>query len=149
MKKANTIYTLGTSTRSLEEFFSILKEYGIKAIADVRRFPKSSRYPHFNRENLEEAAGAQELDYHWLGDVLGGFRKGGYEAYKEEPAYEEGLNRLGDLARDSLTVFICAERLTWKCHRMHISRSLMERGWDVIHIIEADRTWQLKEERLE
>ncbi|MBU2498497.1 MAG: DUF488 domain-containing protein [Proteobacteria bacterium] len=139
------IFTLGTSTRSVEEFFSILRAYGIDDIVDVRRFPKSGRYPQFNRENLENAAQERGFSYHWLGESLGGYRKGGYEAYKQTQAFEEGIERLEGLAGASSIVVVCAERLPWKCHRMNISRSLMERGWEVIHIIEADRTWQPKE----
>lgn len=139
------IYTLGTSTRCLEDFFAILRSYGIHAIVDVRRFPKSGTYPQFNRENLEKAALEQGFSYHWFGESLGGYRKGGYEAYKQTTAFQAGIERLDRLARDASAVAVCAERLPWKCHRMHISRSLMEKGWEVIHIIEADRTWQPKE----
>ena len=150
MQTNTLIYTLGTSTRSPDEFFSILESYAIQTIVDVRRFPKSKRFPHFNRENLETSAREQGIAYHWLGEELGGYRKGGYEIYKQEAAFQDGLKRLEEVARKSLTVFICAERLPWKCHRMHISRSLKEKAWNVIHIIEQDRTWQPKEEgRLE
>jgi uncharacterized protein (DUF488 family) len=147
METDPVIYTLGTSTRSLSEFFSILESYGVQTIGDVRRFPNSKRFPHFNRENLETTAKHQGIAYHWLGEELGGYRKGGYESYKQESAFQEGLKRLEEVAEKSLTVFICAERLPWKCHRMHIARSLKEKGWHVIHIIEQDRTWQPKEER--
>jgi uncharacterized protein (DUF488 family) len=147
MEEKGPVYTLGTSTRSLNEFFSILESYGVQAIADVRRFPKSKRFPHFNRENLETSAEEQGIAYHWLGEELGGYRKGGYERYKQETAFQKGLERLEEVAGKSLSVFICAERLPWKCHRMHIGRSLKEQGWHVIHIIEQDRTWQPKEEK--
>jgi uncharacterized protein (DUF488 family) len=147
MKTERTIYTLGTSTRSLEDFFSILKAFGIKGIADVRRFPRSRRFSHFNRERIEEESREQNLYYHWLGELLGGFRKGGYENYKKEPSYLEGLHKVEALAEQSPCVLVCAERLPWKCHRLHISRSLVERGWDMIHIIDQDRTWQPKREQ--
>jgi uncharacterized protein (DUF488 family) len=147
MEADTVIYTLGTSTRSLDEFFSIIDSYAIQAIADVRRFPKSKMFPHFNRENLENSAKEQGIAYHWLGETLGGYRKGGYESYKQEAAFKDGLKTLEEVAKKSLTVFICAERLPWKCHRMHIARSLKDKGWEVIHIIEQDRTWQPKEEK--
>lgn len=137
-----TIYTLGTSTRSAEDFFSILKAFGIKGIADVRRFPRSRKFPHFTREKIAEQSREQDLSYHWLGDLLGGFRKGGYENYKKEASYLEGLQKLEALAEESRFVLVCAERLPWKCHRLQISRSLVKRGWNVIHIIDRDRTWQ-------
>lgn len=147
MKTERTIYTLGTSTRSLEDFFAILKAFGIKGIADVRRFPRSRKFPHFNRERIEEESEEQNLSYHWLGDLLGGFRKGGYESYKKEPSYLEGLQKVEALAEQYPFVLVCAERFPWKCHRLQISRSLVERGWDVIHIIDRDRTWRPKREQ--
>jgi uncharacterized protein (DUF488 family) len=115
METDTVIYTLGTSTRSLDELLSIFESYGVQAIADVRRFPGSKRFPHFNRENLETSARAQGIAYHWLGEELGGYRKGGYETYKQEAAFQEGLKRLEEVAGKSLTVFMCAERLPWKC----------------------------------
>ena len=129
-----TIYTLGTSTRSIEDFFSALETYKINCIADVRRFPKSRKYLHFNREHLEAKAKDRNLFYQWLGDLLGGYRSGGYEAYMREASFQRGLQKVEDL--------ICAERLPWKCHRFKISHYLTERGWNVVHIIERDRIWQ-------
>jgi uncharacterized protein (DUF488 family) len=142
-----TIYTLGTSTRALDEFFSVLEVYGIKGIGDVRRFPKSTRYAHFNRESLESEAEKRGLSYIWLGDLLGGFRTGGYQKYQKEEAYLGGIEKLEQMGTQNSTLFICAERLPWKCHRRFIAQSLMERGWEVIHIIEKDRIWQPKEQR--
>jgi uncharacterized protein (DUF488 family) len=147
MKSDRTIYTLGTSTRSPEDFFSILKAFGIKGIADVRRFPRSRKFPQFNKEKIEEDSKEQNLSYYWLGDHLGGFRKGGYEKYKKENSYLEGLQKVEALAEQYPFVLICAERFPWKCHRLQISQSLLERGWDVIHIIDRDRTWRPKRER--
>ena len=147
MKTGRIIYTLGTSTRSLEDFFAVLKAFGIKGIADVRRFPRSRKFPHFNRENIEEESSERNLSYHWLGDVLGGFRKGGYETYKKAPSYLEGLHKVEALAGQYPFVLVCAERFPWKCHRLQISWSLVARGWDVIHIIDRDRTWRPKREQ--
>jgi uncharacterized protein (DUF488 family) len=147
MKTERTIYTLGTSTRSPEDFFSTLKGFCIKGIADVRRFPRSRKFPHFNREKIEEESREQNLSYHSLGDLLGGFRKGGYENYKKEPSYLEGLQKVEALAEQYPFVLVCAERFPWKCHRLQISRSLVERGWDVIHIIDRDRIWRPKREQ--
>ena len=142
MKNLKTIYTLGTSTRSMEDFFSALKTYGVNGISDVRSFPKSRKYPHFNRDHLEAEAKRRNLLYQWLGDLLGGYRRGGYEAYMREVSYQRGIQKLEHLAKEIPTVVICAERLPWKCHRFKISHSLTERGWNVVHIIERDRIWQ-------
>jgi len=143
--KPRTIYTLGTSTRSLHDFLEIMETYGIEGIADVRRFPASRRYLHFNLQNLETVTRERGLAYYWLGDLLGGYRRGGYASYQEEPSYLRGLEELEAIATRVLSVIVCAERFPWKCHRLQISRSLRERGWEVIHIIEKDRTWQPRE----
>ena len=83
-----------------------------------------------------------KLFYHWLGDRLGGFRTGGYQKYTVEAAYMEGLKRVESLAEISPSVLVCAERLPWKCHRLHIAQSISERGWSVVHVLEKDRDWQ-------
>ncbi|MDI6631705.1 MAG: DUF488 domain-containing protein, partial [Thermoanaerobacteraceae bacterium] len=70
------IYTVGTSTRSPEEFLALLRRYGIRAVVDVRRFPSSRRYPHFNRAALAAWLGEAGVTYHYLGDKLGGYRPG-------------------------------------------------------------------------
>ena len=141
MTDIKTIYTLGTSTRSIEDFFSLLETYKINCIADVRRFPKSRKYPHFNRDYLEAESKSRNRFYQWLGDLLGGYRSGGYENYMREVSFQRGLQKIEDLAKEISTVLICAERLPWKCHRFKISHSLTERGWNMVHIIERNRIW--------
>ena len=142
MTDMKTIHTLGTSTRSMDDFFSVLETYEINCIADVRRFPRSRRYPHFNRHHLEAEAKDRNLFYQWVGDVLGGYRNGGYEAYMQEISFQRGLQKFEQLAKRLSTVLICAKRLPWKCHRFKISHRLTERGWNVVHIIERERIWQ-------
>ncbi len=137
-----TIFTIGTSTRSPEELFSILISFGVSLIIDIRRFPKSSRYPHFNRKNLEASAPQYGLRYEWLGDLLGGYRKGGYDAYRRTVEYQKGLEKLENLGEKNVSTMMCAELLPWKCHRFLVSRDLASRGWRVIHILEKGRTWE-------
>jgi uncharacterized protein (DUF488 family) len=72
---------------------------------------------------------------------LGGFRKGGYERYTMTEEFNKGLKELEVYALDKDTVFMCAERFPWKCHRRYISRELESKGWKVIHIIDKDKTW--------
>lgn len=71
------VYTIGHSNRSMDEFVSILKEYDIRVVVDVRRFPTSRKYPWFSRDALEKRFKKEGLMYIWLGDLLGGYRKGG------------------------------------------------------------------------
>lgn len=139
-----TIYTLGTSTRTLQEFIEILDFYHISQVVDVRRYP-TSRLDHFKRESLEEALRVRGLEYFYLGHDLGGYRKGGYETYMDSNEFKKGIEALISLARKDLTVFICAERLAWKCHRRFIGAALERNGWYVVHLIERDRIWTPKQ----
>lgn len=127
------IYTLGTSTRSLEEFMGLLRQEGIMQVVDVRRFPRS-RFPHFSRENLEGSLKRAGFRYFWLGDLLGGYRKGGYEAYMATEAFQKGLSKLKAIAEKGATAFFCCERVPWRCHRRFIAKRLREEGWEVVDL---------------
>ncbi len=137
------IYTVGTSTRSKEEFIDIIDFYGIKKVIDVRRFPKS-RYIHFNRENLKQILQSEGILYVYLGHELGGFRKDGYEKFMENKRFTEGIYKLEKEALEVLSTVVCAERFAWRCHRRFIGWALSKRGWEVIHIVEKERLWRDK-----
>ena len=135
------IYTLGTGRRSEEDFIEILFGYDIKTLVDVRSFPKS-KMPIFTRENLETLLKREGINYVFLGRELGGFRKGGYEAYTElRKILEKGVDELESIAAKGTSVIICAERFPWKCHRRWISREFHRRGWQVEHIIDKGKVW--------
>ena len=121
----------------------ILKHYAIAVAADVRSVPQS-RFPHFNGTELARLLRENEIEYCYLGKELGGYRRGGYRAYVDTPPYQIGLTRLEGLAQAKTTVFFCAERLPWHCHRRFIGASLRERGWEVSHIPEAGKVWHPK-----
>lgn len=135
------IYMVGHSTRASYEMESLLKAYGIKTVVDVRRFPKSTRFPHFNREAMEEWLSSAGIKYIWLGDKLGGYRKGGYKAYTDTPEFEYGIEELERIAEVEPVAVMCAERFPWKCHRRFIAAALQRRGWEIIHIIDEAQTW--------
>jgi uncharacterized protein (DUF488 family) len=137
MKK---IYTLGTDRRTEEDFIEILLAYNIQSLIDVRHFPKS-KIPIFRRENLEQLLYREKLEYHFLGEELGGFRKGGYIAYILTDDFIKGIDLLESLALQKTSVIICAERFPWKCHRKWIARELRRRGWEVEHIIDKGKVW--------
>ena len=132
------IHTLGTSNRSPEEFIGLLRAYGIEMVADVRSRP-ASRFPQFRREVLAQSLGEAGVGYAYLGKELGGYRQGGYEAYTQTYAYLQGMERLERLASRCRCAILCAERLPERCHRRFIAKSLEERGWKVVHIIEENR----------
>ena len=143
-----TIYTIGTSTRTWDEFLQLLRAYGIRALVDVRAFPVSRRYPHFAREHMAAALPGAGMSYCWLGKCLGGYRTGGYEAYTQSGAYQSGIGELEAIARTAPTAFLCAERLPWKCHRRFISATLESRGWRVVHILKINRVWSPSESEM-
>lgn len=136
-----TIYTVGHSTRSIEELVNLLKRYGIQQVIDVRRFPSSKKYPHFNKENLSQKLKEEGIHYVWLGEILGGYRNGGYEKYMQTSQYQMGIKTLIQLAENKTSALLCSEKLWFKCHRRHIAETLTKMGWHVIHIIELNRTY--------
>jgi len=144
-----TIWTIGHSTRSLEEFLELLSANRIEAVADVRRYPGSRRWPHFTREPLGTALEKRAILYLWLPE-LGGRRAPrrdspntawrsaafrGYADYMETEAFAEGLTRLVNLASGLRTAVLCAESLWWRCHRGLIADVLRWLNFEVIHIL--------------
>jgi uncharacterized protein (DUF488 family) len=143
------VWTIGHSTRTLEEFLELLAQNRIEAVADVRRFPGSRRWPHFAREPLEKALERRGLAYLWL-PMLGGRRTPapdspntawrsasfrGYADYMATEAFAEGLDLLVNLASGLRTAIMCAESLWWRCHRGLIADVLRWYRFDVIHIL--------------
>jgi len=135
-----TIWTVGSSNRQIGEFTALLKGYRIALVADVRRFP-TSHFEHFRQPALEEALREAGISYLWLGETLGGYRRGGYQAYMEGTAFKNGLKRLMEIGRRKRTAILCSERLPWRCHRRFIGQALAVLGWKVVHVIEENRTW--------
>jgi uncharacterized protein (DUF488 family) len=149
-----TIWTIGHSTRTLEELLGLLSKYRIEAIADVRRFPGSRRYPHFASDALAETLPAHGIAYQWL-PQLGGRRKvqpgspntawrnasfQGYADYIASAEFAAGLDELLTLAAHTRTALMCAEAVWWRCHRSIIADVLKLRGIEVIHIVDATHT---------
>jgi uncharacterized protein (DUF488 family) len=145
-----TIWTIGHSTRTLQEFLDMLSGYRIEAIADVRRFPGSRRYPHFAGEALATTLPTHGIAYRWM-PKLGGRRKvqpgspntawrnasfQGYADYTATAEFAEGLAELLRLAATRRTALMCAEAVWWHCHRSLIADVLKLRGIEVIHIVD-------------
>jgi len=145
MKQEEIIYTLGTSDRSIHEFMGILRECGIKRVIDVRRFP-TSKFQHFKREILARELENTGYSYDYFGDRLGGYRNGGYKNYMKTDTFDISLKEVESIARKDPVVIMCAERLPWRCHRRFIGAELQERGWNVVHILEKNKTWESKEQ---
>ncbi|HDM43775.1 MAG TPA: DUF488 domain-containing protein, partial [Candidatus Woesearchaeota archaeon] len=132
------IFTIGHSNRSLEEFVSLLKHYGIKQIVDVRRFPTSKVVPHFKKEILKAALEKSGIEYKHI-ERLGGYRKIGYKEYVKTKEFRSALRELIELAEKKKTAIMCSEALWFKCHRRYIADELVKLGWIVKHIITKER----------
>jgi len=117
------IWTIGHSTRSLEEFVALLRGEEIELVADVRRYPASRMHPHFNAEALGRSLIAADLRYE------------GYPDYMETPAFDAALARLMADAAGARTAIMCAEAPWWRCHRALIADALKARGIEVLHIM--------------
>jgi uncharacterized protein (DUF488 family) len=151
---AITIWTVGHSTRSIEEFNHILIAYEIETLVDVRTFPGSRRYPQFNKAELSNSLQSIGMDYVHLPD-LGGRRKAradstntgwnnpgfrGYADHMETAEFKKGIEALLELAKKTRTAVMCAEAVWWRCHRSLISDLLKAEGVRVIHIIDEKKS---------
>lgn len=141
-------FSLGTSNRSREEFFQLLKDNQIELVVDVRRFP-TSRFEHFCQSQLISLLDKARINYLYLGDKLGGYRPGGYRAFLNTIDFEQGLRSLEEELMKKTGVILCAERLPWRCHRRFIAAKLEGRGWQVRHILDEKRVWQPRESSLQ
>jgi uncharacterized protein (DUF488 family) len=137
------ILTLGTSNRSWEEFIHLLRTYRVEMVIDVRSFP-GSRFAHFRQASLNPSLAEAGFGYYYLGKELGGYRREGYEAYTQTLPYLAGIELLERMSSRCRSAMVCAERLPWRCHRRFIGRSLRDRGWKVIHLIDEKRVWEDK-----
>lgn len=145
---ALVIYTIGHSTRTIEEFIAILKAYHIQLLADIRTMPGSRRVPQFNEENMKPALEKAGIHYIHL-KKLGGLRHTtkesantawrnksfrGFADYMQTKDFEEGLEELISLAKKKTTTIMCAEAVPWRCHRSLVGDALMVRGFEVHNI---------------
>ena len=143
------LYTIGHSTRSLEELISALRAHEIQTLVDIRAFPMSRRLPQFNHDSLEQSLPAAGIRYVSM-KALGGYRKKvleesphialrnqsfrNYADYMLTPEFEEAISELLALANNSRTAYMCAERPYFRCHRMLVSDWLTAHGHEVLHI---------------
>ena len=137
------IFTVGTSNRSVGEFVQLLRSSEIEIVVDVRSFP-TSKFPHFKKEALSQSLGEAGIGYSYLGKELGGYRKGGYEAYMQTDDFLRGVELLERMAVRCRCAILCAERLPWRCHRRFIARRLEDRSWKTVHIIEGGKPGEMR-----
>ncbi len=149
-----TVYTIGHSTRTLEEFLDLLKTYGITMVVDVRTVPRSRHTPQFNKETFPNILKDQNVKYVHMPEI-GGLRHPkrdsvnlawrnssfrGYADYMQTKEFTENLLGIVALARENCLALMCAEALPWRCHRSLISDALVVRHVKVLHIISKTST---------
>jgi uncharacterized protein (DUF488 family) len=149
------IWTIGHSTRNIDDFISLLRANGIKLLVDVRSLPGSKRYPRFNKEALAESLNTNGIRYEHFPD-LGGRRKPkpdsrnmawrnasfrGYADYMETEQFHQSVERFLAVAGEAgPAAIMCAEAVWWRCHRSLISDYLKARSIEVIHILAPNKT---------
>ncbi len=144
-----SIWTIGHSTRTLDEFITMLQSFQIELLADIRSFPGSRRFPHFNKETLKISLPKNKIEYIHL-PGLGGRRKPlsdshnsgwrvaafrGYADYMETQDFTQGIKELETIAADKRAAFMCSEAVWWSCHRSLVSDYLKFNSWLVLHIM--------------
>jgi len=145
------VYTIGHSTRALDDFIALLDREGIRRLVDVRSYPASRRHPHFNRDELAAALQRRGIAYEHA-PALGGLRKPrrdskntawrndgfrGYADHMESAEFRDAIDRLEHAAASEPTTVMCAEAVPWRCHRSLLSDALVARGNEVVHILDS------------
>ena len=143
------IFTIGHSTRPIEEFVELLRANGVAQLIDIRSVPRSRMNPQFNRDTLPASIAPAGIDYLHMPE-LGGLRHPrpdsrngawrndsfrGYADYMQTPEFAAAIEKLIELGRDKQTAIMCAEAVPWRCHRSLVGDALMARGVVVEDII--------------
>ncbi len=152
------LWTVGHSTRAIDEYIRILKSYDIELVVDVRTIPRSRKNPQFNKDDLKSALAEEGIEYIHEKE-LGGLRHSkkdspntawrnesfrGFADYMQTPAFSQALARLAATAQEKRTVIMCAETLPWRCHRSLIADALIADGFKVIEIFKEGQSRQHK-----
>ena len=143
-----TVFTIGHSTRPVDEFIALLTAHGVQRLIDVRTIPQSRHNPQFGREQLSAALEQDGIGYTHI-PGLGGLRRPrkdstntgwrnasfrGYADYMQTREFEESLDRCVELADQQRVALMCAESVPWRCHRSLIADALLARGIEVREI---------------
>ena len=148
-----TLWTLGHSTRPIDEFIGLLRAHEISLVVDVRTVPQSRYNPQFNTDTLSESLKETGLVSLHM-PALGGLRKAqkasinigwrnasfrGYADYMQTDKFQRALEELMAYGTDTRTAIMCAETVPWRCHRSLIADALTSQGWEVRHIMSPEK----------
>lgn len=146
---SQVLWTIGHSTKPIEEFVSLLRAHTVQRLVDVRTIPRSRYNPQFNTEALANSLPIAAVSYQHVAH-LGGLRTPrknsvntgwrndsfrGYADYMESETFERALNKLMADSQELRIAIMCAEAVPWRCHRSLIADALVSRGWEVRHIM--------------
>lgn len=146
------LWTIGHSTRPIDEFLGFLQAYGIQLLADVRITPYSRRNPQFHSDALAKNLADTSIYYRHM-PKLGGRRRSradsvntgwrnasfrGYADYMQTQAFWDALEDLMAMGHRQSVAMMCAEAVPWRCHRTLVADALVSRGWTVRHIISSN-----------
>lgn len=149
-----TVWTVGHSTRTIDEFIALLCAHKIQWLIDVRTVPRSRHNPQFNTDALAKSLKKAGLGYTHM-PSLGGLRKAnkdsinagwrnanfrGYADYMQTDEFWKGLEQLIAAGKKRRTVIMCAEAVPWRCHRSLIADAILVGGWTVSHIMSEKKT---------
>jgi len=147
------IFTIGHSNRPLDQFLGLLAQQRIEELVDIRRYPSSRMFPHFNQQSLAAALREDGIEYHWM-EALGGRRQKrgdspspneglqnegfrNYADYMQTEAFRAAVAKLLEIVGSRRTALMCAESVYWQCHRRLVSDFLLANGITVQHIFPA------------
>jgi len=149
-----TVLTIGHSTHSLEDFLALLKDHSVRRVVDVRTIPRSRHNPQFSRDEIKTSLRRKHIGYTHMPE-LGGLRRPrkdspntgwrnlsfrGFADYMQTPEFDNGLNKLTEMAARGRIAIMCAEAVPWRCHRSLIADALVARGIAVEDIIGSSRS---------
>jgi uncharacterized protein (DUF488 family) len=149
-------YTIGHSTRSIEDFVALLREAGVRIVVDVRTIPRSRTNPQYNADVLPQTLSEFQIGYEHIA-ALGGLRGHkaaipaevngfwenrsfhNYADYAMSESFRTGFSRLRDIGHATTCATMCAEAVWWRCHRRIIADYLIAAGETVFHILAPNR----------
>ncbi|MBP0438032.1 DUF488 family protein [Tianweitania sediminis] len=148
----NPFFSVGHSTRSIEEFVALLRAGSVDFVVDIRTMPRSRTNPQYNTDTVADQLAAYQVGYTHVPE-LGGLRKKGkadqedtnafwsnqsfrnYADYALSQPFQEGLMRLIRLGRERRVAMMCSEAVWWRCHRRIVADYLLARGEAVFHLM--------------
>jgi uncharacterized protein (DUF488 family) len=143
------MFTIGHSTRPIDEFLRLLTAHNVDLLIDVRTIPRSRHNPQFEQLQLSTSLEGAGIAYLHMPE-LGGLRRPradsintawrnasfrGYADYMQTPEFQAAIDRLIDLGSRQSLAIMCAEAVPWRCHRSLVADALVARGLEVRELV--------------